>query len=505
LASHPQAGPAGASAEASRLAAEADALCASGDLAGAIPRYQQAIALADSPEHHLRLAAAADRLGRIGLVEPHLRAALRGNPDSAPAHNALGVYYQRSGRVDGALHHSERAVTLSPDNPEFALHRGRALHMAGQVDAAWEAIEPMISAGSTDQWLLDLYARLAPSLGREREALAAIERSLRVSRLPNTPDGRPMLHFNAAMLNDRICRYDEAFEQARLGNLAVRCTARPWEPDAHARWVSDKINYFTPARVRELPRATHGDRRPVFIVGMPRSGTSLVEQILACHPMVAAGGELSDLGRATSGAGVTWAHGEPFPQCLDHLSIRRANEMAAPYLAAIHRIGPTATCVTDKMPINFLLLDWVTLLLPEARVIHCSRNPLDTCLSCYMTHFAGGNEYKHDLTGLGRFYRDYRRLMDHWSGVLPLAMLEVRYEDLVLDTEAQVRRMLSFLDLPWDDRCLRYYEHPRRVRTASEDQVRRRIYTSSIGRWKHYEAHLTDLIRGLRSGEAASA
>jgi tetratricopeptide (TPR) repeat protein len=498
VAAEPSAGTAPAPDAARRFGNEAEALVSRGDLAGAIQRYQQAIAMADRPEYRLRLAWAAEKAGRGELIEPNLLAAVRINPDFAAAHHGLAVYYQRQGPLEAALDHSERAVSLVPSNSEFAVQRGRVLHAAGRPQAAWEAVEPLIAAGHADQWLLDLYARLAPSLGREWEALTVLERAMRAIDLPHTPAGRPLLHFGAAMLNDRLGRYDEAFEQARLGNLALRSSARRWDPSAHAQWVDRKVDYFTPARLGKLPRATHGDRRPVFIVGMPRSGTSLVEQILASHPAVAAAGELSDLGRVTQGSrSAEWARGASFPECLEHLSIRLANDMAGSYLSIIHRVGPSAAYVTDKMPINFLLLDWVELLLPEARVIHCSRNPLDTCLSCHMTHFAGGNEFKHDLAELGAFYRDYRRLMHHWSRVLPLAMLEVRYEDLVLDTETQVRRMLDFLALPWDERCLRYYENPRRVGTASEDQVRRRVYTSSIGRWKHYEAHLGELIAAL--------
>jgi hypothetical protein len=149
------------------------------------------------------------------------------------------------------------------------------------------------------------------------------------------------------------------------------------------------------------------------------------------------------------------------------------------------------------MPGNLFGLGLAEVLLPGARVIHCVRNPLDTCLSCYMTYFAFGNEFSSDLSHLGAYYRDCRRMMEHWRRVLGLRILDVRYEDVVLDAEGQTRRMLEFLDLPWDDRCLRFHENARRVGTASNEQVRRPLYASSIGRWKHYEHHLTDLIAAL--------
>jgi hypothetical protein len=152
------------------------------------------------------------------------------------------------------------------------------------------------------------------------------------------------------------------------------------------------------------------------------------------------------------------------------------------------------------MPLNVLGLELVELLLPGSRVIHCVRDAIDTCLSCYLTGFSVANEFSFDLAHLGHYYRDYRRLVTHWKKVLSVPVLDVRYEDVVFDTEEQVRRMLEFLDLPWDERCLRFYENPRRVTTASEDQVRRPVYATSVGRWKNYERHLPQLLAALGRG-----
>jgi hypothetical protein len=266
----------------------------------------------------------------------------------------------------------------------------------------------------------------------------------------------------------------------------------------HADFVSRKIRYFSRDRVHSLPRATGDSRRPVFILGMPRSGTTLVEQILGCHPAVYPGGELQALRLvARDSAAADWAAGESYPEYLDDLSVGRANRLAGQYLAAVDALDRDANHVTDKQPLNFLILDMVELLFPRSRVIHCVRGALDTCLSCYMTNFEVLNAFKFDLAHLGAYYRDYLRLMEHWKRVLTVPILEVRYEDVVLDTRGQVRRILDFLELPWDERCLRYYENSRFVGTASVDQVRKPIYTASIGRWKHYEKHLGPLIKAL--------
>jgi hypothetical protein len=228
---------------------------------------------------------------------------------------------------------------------------------------------------------------------------------------------------------------------------------------------------------------------------MPRSGTSLVEQILATHPDVFGGGELASLGlvvSAISDAGRSQGIGTP--EAYDLLSFNRVNAFAADYLATITSLNSAARYVTDKMPSNFMRLGLAEILLPDCRVIHCVRDPRDTCLSCYFNYFEGGNAFSFDLADLAAYYRDYRRMMDHWKQILTLPMLEVRYEDVVADQEGQTRRMLEFLDLPWDERCLSFHENKRHVATASREQVRKPLYASSVGRWKHYEKQIPELL-----------
>ena len=497
--------PAGAEQEAAR----GSALAQQGRFGEALERFEQAVRLAptNADYHHL-LAAVAERIGRFDLMGRHLTEAVKLNPGWAEAHYSLATHCHKVGELERGLEHATKALELEPRNAGYLTLRATLLMSSGQSAKAWEAIEPLLSAGETERWLVHLYARLAPSLGQEEKALEALERAMQAPGLPPTTAGKPMLHFAAARLLDRLGRYGEAFEQARRANDLVRSVSRQHDPAGHSEWISRKIKYFTRRRLDSLPRATHDSRRPVFIVGMPRSGTTLVEQILASHPAVYGAGELEHLRLIAKGSsGADWSEGENYPESLDGLSLARANRLAAQYLGMIDALdGGAATYVTDKQPLNFLILDLVEILFPNCHVIHCIRNPLDTCLSNFITNFEAGNEFKFDLAHLGAYHRDYRRLMEHWKKVLSVPVLDVRYEDVVLDTEGQVRRILEFLDLPWDDRCLRYYENVRRVRTASEDQVRRPIYTSAIGRWKHYEGQLGELIAALgRSGGAAAA
>jgi tetratricopeptide (TPR) repeat protein len=446
-----------------------------------------------SPDALLRLAEVAFRAGADAVAERHLREAVRLDPGNAGAHAALGHLCCEAGRVEAALAHTATALELDPVNPLARTSRALALTVAGRPAEAWPLIEPVVAGGTADPWVVRLYAQLAPAIGHERPAA---ERVLTVLSSPGVPsDARPLLHYAAAQLLERLGRYDEAFDHARRANDLFR---RPHDPASVSAFVSRSIDYFTPGQMASLPRATHGDRRPVFIVGLPRSGTTLVEQVLSSHPQVYGAGELETLRDLVASAPTSaWGEGMAYPECLDLLSVQQADALAAKYLAALPPDSASAACVTDKMPANAQYLPMAELLFPGCHVIHCVRNPLDTCVSCYFTDFGSGNAFSFDLQHLGAYYRDHRRLMEHWKTVLRVPVLDVRYEDLVLATRQQTRRMLEFLGLPWDERCVRFFESGRTARTSSRDQVRRPIYASSIARWKHYEKHLAPLIAAL--------
>ncbi|MDB5358526.1 MAG: uncharacterized protein JWN24_4979 [Phycisphaerales bacterium] len=441
-------------------------------------------------DYHFKLAAIASRLDQPRWVEPHFREAVRLNPGHAPAQKALAQWAIQRGDLATALKHSASAIALLPDEIDVIAIRAIVLIADGQIQPAAYLVGPLVTRGSDDPQLAYAYAQLAPKFGHEQQAAALIERVLRRGDL--SPAFRARLMFAAAGLLETIGRYDDAFAHAKAANALAR---RPFNSAAYSELISRNIGYYTRDHLRALPRATPGNRRPVFIVGMPRSGTSLVEQILATHPSVFGGGELgliADLSRSIATA--PWTEGAPMPRCLDNLTLQEANRLAAQYHSGIQSFSPAARYVTDKMPLNFQALGLIQVLLPESRVIHCLRDPRDTCVSCHFTDFAIGNEFTFGLGQLATFYRDYARMMEHWKQVLSLPMLEMRYEDLVADKEAQTRRMLEFLDLPWDERCLSFHQNKRYVATASREQVRKPIYASSVGRWKHYERHIPELL-----------
>ena len=473
---------------------QGDELFRKSRLQEALQRYIEAVRLApDQPRHHFMLGLCAWQASRPELVERHLKDALRLQPNHPLPHHVLADWYLERQDIRAALHHSAKALELAPSDPQMIISRACIHEAAGQLPEAWQLVRGLIEQGHESTKLAELYARMAPALGHQREALALLERLLRAELLPLE---RRVFHFAAARLLDGMGRYDDAFAHARMGHES---TPQPHDPRQMDDWFARSIAYHTPEKLYDLPRASHHNRRPVFIVGMPRSGTSLIEQILASHPQVHGGGEL----RALSGMAVAATGRDPecngcFPECLDSISQRMADRMAADYLREIDAIDSSATYVTDKMPLNFLYMGLISILFAESHVIHCIRDPMDTCLSCYMTSFSTGNEFANDLGHLGLFYRSYQRFMHHWNATLNFPMLTVRYEDVVSDLEGETRRVLEFLDLPWDDVCLRFHQTPRLVATASRDQVRRPLYASSVGRWRHYEKHLAPLKAALR-------
>jgi hypothetical protein len=230
---------------------------------------------------------------------------------------------------------------------------------------------------------------------------------------------------------------------------------------------------------------------------MMRSGTTLAEQILASHPRVHGAGELADMEKLIAQLPRRLGSDQCFPKAIEHLNESSASALAREYDACVRQRGGAAIRVVDKLPRNFFYLGAIATLLPGARLVHCRRDPFDTCLSIFMQNFGGSVPYAWDLYHLGRYYRAYQRLMAHWSQVLPVPVFELNYESLIDQQESTSRDLLAFCGLEWDERCLRFHETERGIRTPSALQVRRPLYRDAIGRWKNYEAFLQPLFDGI--------
>ena len=470
------------------------ALSSQGNLSGARPRFAEAIRLEpNNAEFHWLLGVCDWAMGHTDQAVWHLELAVQLNPRFAKAYASLGEWYLRRGIIDSAMEATAKAVELAPEDVTVLQSRAWVLEAAGKFDQAWAIVQSLVTRPSPTVSIGKLYGRLAQRLGQQEQALSVVK-AIRTTRRITAAEEADLCYTSANLL-DQLQRYDEGFAYASRANSIVRPACNP---AAHDRFFDKMIEYFSPERLESLPKSMYRSQKPVFIVGMPRSGTSLVEQILASHAQVFGAGELDFMHRVVLGTlDMLSAEQHEFPECLDSLSVDKANGMAQIYLQPLMAMCPKATRITDKNPLNFIHLGLISALLPDARIIHCRRDPLDTCLSCFMTPLDSGIDFRFDLNHLGSFYRGYERLMAHWKSVLNLPILDVQYEDVVANPEAQSRRMVEFLGLPWDEKCLRFYETDRPVATSSVQQVRNPVYSSSVERWRHYEKHLNPLKAAL--------
>jgi len=308
---------------------------------------------------------------------------------------------------------------------------------------------------------------------------------------------RMHLHFALAKAYDDMDRHAEAFHQWRHGN-ALKRRQIAYDEAATLGGLDRVRDVFTADLVRTQQSVGHLSSVPVFIIGMPRSGSTLVEQILASHPQMFGSGELKHLPSAVEGIRSVSGAAAIYPELVSGMIAEDFRDLGARYLAEIQRLASAAKYITDKMPGNFIYAGLIHMALPNAIVIHTIRDPVDTCLSCFSKLFNDEQNHTYDLAELGRYYRHYRAVMAHWHRVLPTGrILDVCYEDVVADLEGQARRLIAHCGLDWDPRCLAFHKTERPIRTASAVQVRQPIYDSAIGRWRAYEPFLAPLLAEL--------
>lgn len=399
-------------------------------------------------------------------------------------------------RYEQALDELQALEAQSPDNMKLIATKAALLEHMGDYEKAHELVLTCCEADHVPSGAVHVYAQLCHRYDECDNAIRLMNEILEDPDL-EIPRRRGLL-FTLGKLHDRLGNYEAAFERISEANRL-----KPYRYD-HERYVRTVDKLTDPAVTRLVgddgPRVDiQHDVQPVFIVGMPRSGTSLVEQIIASHPHAFGGGERDEInslaGKLPSIKGI----GGEYPECLTRLTTELIEKFLRPYDEFTRGAPPGTRILTDKMPENFAHLLFIRMLFPQSPIIHCVRNPLDTCLSCYFQQFSGYHDYAYDLVDLGRHYSEYQRLMRYYRDVVKIPMLEVQYEDVVNDTETWVRKIIDYCGLEWDERCLRYYESDRIVRTASYSQVQEPIYTRSVNRWKHYEKYLQPLINALDS------
>ena len=481
----------------------AGALQAEGSNTKAEARFREAIALA--PDYAAALSglgsllAQGDELGDAEEAVALLERALALDPSIADVRVNFAKACDRLGRYQEALAAWTLLVRERPNESRYRVKLGDVLQSLGRLADARLAYEEVLSHDPDDAAALAALAIL------ERARLGP-EHRRRIADLLARPDLelglRSRLDFALAKLHDAEDNYDAAFfhlHRANDGRRDERATAGERFDEDRTRMRLDRsIEIFTPDLCSRLSSGEPSEL-PIFIVGMPRSGTTLTEQILASHPHVHGAGELGHMARIVQRfpTRISPSADSSYPDCMRGADATLLHAAATDYLGRVKALAPKARRVTDKQPFNFLYLGLIAVLFPNARIIHCRRNPIDTCLSCYEQDFIGRMSWAWDMTDLGLYYRQYDRLMVHWHKVLRPPVLEVRYEHLVADLPGEARRIVAHCGLDWDDACLRFHETERAVKTFSQTQVRRPIYASSVGKWRRYEKHLGPLIEAL--------
>jgi tetratricopeptide (TPR) repeat protein len=450
----------------------------------AVEVYQRLLERApDYAVGHNNLGVLLQKLGRTDEALAVYETTLAISPDYAVAHNGRGLALQTLGRADEAIAAYRRAISLDPNLAAAGINLAIALQELGEAAEAMNAVDQALTIDPTSAhaWFtrsdLKTFTPDDPDIGRMEALLAAADehRLSLVERLD--------LEFALGKAFMDIGDAERAFAHLDQGNRRMRASFR-YDIEDDLRQFAAIARAYPP----EVLRQAGGDpsELPIFVVGMPRSGTTLVEQILAAHPEVHGAGELSDL--------ETLAGDDPGQA----QASERLGALGRAYVDRISALAPGKRRVVDKMPANFRFTGLIRTALPNARIIHCRRDPIDVGLSCYARKFGGRQDFAYDLRELGLYYRGYERLMAHWRALLPAdRFIEVRYEAVVGDLEGEARRLIGFCGLGWDPACLAFHAVRRPVRTASAGQVRRPIYNSSVGRWAPYAAHLKPLIKAL--------
>lgn len=457
--------------------------------------FENALALApEHPDALNNMAQALRRLGRFAEARPFLERLVALKPDSAAAHYFLGDTKYKANDVSGAIESYQTAIRLDPESRRSRTGLGDAYESAGRFK---EAKAQYLSALRRQPDAVLPLAKLLQLRDGEPDP-QWVERAVTLADSDRVPEeGRIRLNVALGYYYDRVQQFDEAFRRLQLGYDA-QSRRDPFDADGYTRAINRLIETLTEEFYATAPTSGVDSSRPIFIVGMPRSGTTLTEQILASHSQVAAGGELSSLLKTSYQIGELSNTREPYPRGLLAIDEAALEKMADSYLAQLDAVSRTAGHVTDKLPFNFMHLGVIALLFPNARIVHCRRHPIDNCLSCYFTSFAEQIGFANRLDTLARYYLDYDRLMRHWKRVLPIDIFELQYEDLVTDTEDRIRALLTYCGLDWEDACLAFDKTERGIRTPSRWQVRQPIYRKSVARWRHYEKQLESLIRALQ-------
>jgi len=476
-------------------------------------------------DSHFALGKLYDGAGRPDLALPLLNKALRLRPDSFDAALALGIIERHQGLLAEALRHVRKAVALSADSVAAHTALGSVHLDRHEIDAAISSFNQALTLQPHDAKLSTKLASLFVNQGNAAKAEACFRQAIAANSLhgdahyglaalprpanatgdvermqlalddPKLQDvDRVLIGFALGRMFERSLDFDRAFKYIHEANRLQR-QAITYSTDEQ-RTMFDRHQLALGKKFIEHCRShSIADDTAIFVLGMPRSGTSLVEQILASHPLVHGAGEVEYSRLFVEG--IRKLTGQPFPQGIDSIAPEVLVGLATDYVDRLKSVSGTAVHVVDKLPHNFLRICLFAAILSNAKIILCERDPLDNCVSIYKHHFSNDHGYATDLKELGEYYGLYRKLMSHWNDLLPGVIHRISYEQLVDDPDAQVRRLLNYCKLPFDAACLSFHRTRRTVNTPSALQVRDPIHNNSIGSAGRYAAHIVPLVEAL--------
>ncbi len=473
------------------------------------------------------LASLATEAGRFKPARQMLTRAVELRPAYIPGWNELASLSMKQDRYDEALDAVQHALDIDPRMVHSWVVRGNILTRAQRNEESLEAYGQALEVSPHSSGALSGMGHVLKTIGRQDESIEAFRKCIKAhpafgeaywslanlktftfndeevqvmqqmvedTNLADEPRVNFFLSLGKHYENEKD--YDRAFEHYRRGN-DLRRENEIYDP-VQTQVVHDRIiDVFSREFLDERAGWGDPDPSPILIVGLPRSGSTLIEQILASHSMVEGTMELPDLSRVISELSKRSPRGVDYPEAAEALDQDAVRALGQTYLQSTMRYRTGKAYFIDKMPNNFPSIGFLQLILPNAKVIDARRHPLDSCLGSYKQLFFKGQSFTYEQFELGHYYLQYRRIMEHWSEVLPGKVLDVHYEQMVGDQEAQTRRLLEHCGLPWEDQCLRFYETERAINTASSEQVRQPIYTKAVNFWRNYEPHLDELIQIL--------
>lgn len=470
-------------------------------------RYREALVIAreivglkpDWAYGHYAVGSALCMIGKLIEADTALKKAAARDPSIAGIYTRHAEVLNRLGHAEDAVAAMDKAVELAPDDPKVLGVQAMVLWLGGNPGEAYSRLDGAIESGCRDPKLRSVHGAIGGQIGKLEESIQELERL--VSEADNREWNDRILHteclFHLSKLYDKAQRYDDAFLAAQRGG-EMRQTG--YDPAGNEAQCADRLRVWSKETIEGLPRSRVVSEKPVFIVGMPRSGTSLVEQIIASHPLAYGGGELVETYLASKELGEVTTLQPDRMDVVKQIKRPTLDRTARRILKEMERAaGKDAQRITDKLPNNYEHVGMIGLLLPGAKIIHCRRDALDTCVSCFMLDFVGDRNhgYSYNLEHMAHHYKLYQRYMEHWRAVSAIEMLEVNYEELVADPVEGAKRIIEYVGLEWDDQCAKSHETKRAVSTLSSDQVRKPMYTSSVSRWKNYEKHIGVLIEAL--------